>query len=94
MPPTSKTKLIPPRVDEMKSTLATLRRRGGPVEIKRRGKTVAVVLTPEQLEAMEDEIDASLLREALRNPDPAPLMSFEEVAADWGVDLKSIRDAK
>lgn len=85
--PSKNAKAISPPADEMTSTLAVLRRRGGPVEIKRRGKTVAVVLAPEELEAMEDQIDASLLREALRNPAPGPLMSLEEVAADWGVDL-------
>jgi len=73
----------------MRSALATLRRSGGPVEIKRRGKTVAVVLTPDQLEAMEDEIDAGLLREARRNPDRAPRVPLEDVAAELGVKLRN-----
>ena len=94
MPLIKNARSIPPRTDEMTSTLAALRRRGGPVAIKRRGKTVAVVMTPEQLEEMEDKIDAVLLREALQNPDPEPNLSLEEVAADWGVDLKSLRAGK
>lgn len=88
--PSKSAKIIPPRADEMKSALATLRRSGGPVEIKRRGKTVAVVMTPEELEAMEDQIDAAILQEDLRNPDREPLLSFEEVAASWGVDLTAL----
>ncbi len=91
MPPASKAKSAASRADEMSSTLAALRRHGGPVEVKRGGKTVAVVMTPQELEALEDQIDASLLRQALRNPDPEPLMSLEDVAADWGVDLKSTK---
>jgi len=92
MPSANKAKPAAPSADEMSSTLAALRQHGGPVEIKRRGKTVAVVMTPQELEAMEDQIDASLLRQALQKPDREPLMSLEDVAADWNVDLKSLRD--
>lgn len=87
--PISKAKVGSPKTDEMRSTLATLRRRGGPVEIKRRGKTVAVVMTPEQLEALEDEIDAALLREALANPSDEPRIPLADVAAELGVKLRN-----
>jgi len=85
--------LAKPKETELDAALVRLRSTGGPVPVTRSGETVAVLLTPEELERLEDERDAAILREArLRGPtDDA--VSLEEYAAKRGLDLEAISNA-
>ena len=67
--------------------LDRLERDGGPVPVARGGRTVGVLLTPGELEALEDAHDARVLREALARGRTGEAMSLEAMAAELGVDL-------
>ena len=72
------------RLDE---ALERLARDGGPVPVTREGRTVAVLLTPAELEALEDVHDASVLRRAIARGPTAEAVSLEAMAAELGVEL-------
>ena len=68
--------------------LSRLARDGGPVPLQKNGQTVAMILTPEELERLEDERDAALLRAAQAEPKPEPGVRLEDLAAELGVTLR------
>lgn len=76
---------------QLDDALSTLARRGGPVAVTRGGRTVAVLMKPEELERMEDERDAAILREAKLRDRDEKMISLEDLATDLGVDLDRLR---
>lgn len=79
--------------DPLDQALARLARHGGPAPIRRDGKVVAVLLTPEELERLEDERDAAILREAIARGPTGDAISLEDLAADLGIDLEAVSKA-
>lgn len=85
--------LAQPKETQLDDALAQLRSAGGPVPVTRSGETVAMLLTPEELERLEDERDAAILREAqLRGP-KEDAVSIEDFANELGVDLEALAQA-
>lgn len=72
------------RLDE---ALARLKRDGGPVSVGLAGREEAVLLTPQELEQLEDARDAALLRAAMADDDGAPGTTLEALAAELNIDL-------
>lgn len=67
--------------------LDRLERDGGPVPVARGGRTVGVLLTLRELEALEDRHDARVLRDALARGRTDEAVSLDSMAADLGVEL-------
>jgi hypothetical protein len=65
--------------------ISRLKRDGGPVPVSQDGKTVAVMLTPAELEQLEDERDAALLRAAMVRPDDDGRIGLDDLAAELGL---------
>ena len=77
-----------PASTRLGDALSRLARDGGPVPLQRDGQTVAMILTPEELEQLEDERDAALLRAAQAEPKPGIGVGLEDLAAELGVSLR------
>lgn len=77
-----------PVATRLGDALLRLARDGGPVPLQRDGQTVAMILTPEELERLEDERDAALLRAAQAEPKSEPGVGLEDLAAELGVSLR------
>lgn len=64
----------------LEAALARLRREGGPVPVGLGSRREAVLLTPEELERLEDERDAAILRVAMIEDRDEPLTALADVA--------------
>ena len=58
-----------------------------PVPIERDGEVVGWLLTPQELERLEDERDLAILRAERAGSAGQPTASLEEIAAELGVEL-------
>lgn len=79
--------LAPKSETRLDDALDRLEREGGPVPVARGGRTVAVLITPRELEALEDAHDARVLREAIARGPTGEAISLAEMAAEFSVDL-------
>lgn len=73
--------------DELDEALVRLRGGSGPVPVTRDGEVVALVLTPEQLERLEDVQDAAVLRAALDRGPATETVSLGALARTLGIAL-------
>lgn len=71
----------------LERALDQLQREGGHVPVIRGGETVAVLVSPEELERLEDERDLAILRAAKAEQANEPRVGLEEIAAELGVEL-------
>ncbi|HZC16217.1 MAG TPA: hypothetical protein VE309_05610 [Caulobacteraceae bacterium] len=67
--------------------LARLKRDGGPVPVSQEGETVAMMLTPVELERLEDERDRALLRASMAHPDNEGRVGLDALAVELGIPL-------
>ena len=74
------------RLDEAVARLTS--GEGGPLPIEADGRVVAFLLTPQELERLEDASDLALLRAARAEDADGPRTSLEQVAANLGVTLR------
>ena len=67
--------------------LARLREEGASLPIESEGRVVAFLVTPEEMERIEDAQDLALLRAARVEADGEPRFTLDEVAAELGIGL-------
>jgi hypothetical protein len=67
--------------------LARLKAEGVSLPIESEGKVVAFLVTPEEMERIEDAQDLALLRAARAEAEGEPRFTLEEVAAEFGIEL-------